>query len=107
MLFFVGPPLAALIAYRVCGELRRARASGVERKRAEEEAEAAAADGLMLTVLQEKLAEAHGLAMAAAVVAGKVEERTLDRELRRRLWTMQEDAGRVRVRCLEAERGFR
>ena len=60
----------------------------------------------MLTVLQEKLAEAHGLAMAAAVVAGKVEERTLDRELRRRLWTMQEDAGRVRARCLEAERGF-
>jgi hypothetical protein len=60
----------------------------------------------MLTVLQEKLAEAHGLAMAAAVVAGKVEERTLDRELRRRLLTMQEDAGRVRARCLEVERNF-
>jgi hypothetical protein len=60
----------------------------------------------MLTVLQEKLAEAHGLAMSAAVVAGKVEERTLDRELRRRLWEMQEDAGRVRARCLELERSF-
>jgi hypothetical protein len=60
----------------------------------------------MLTVLQEKLAEAHGLAMAAAVVAGKVEERTLDRELRKRLWTMQEDADRLRARCLEAERTF-
>jgi hypothetical protein len=60
----------------------------------------------MLTVLQEKLAEAHGLAMSAAVVAGKVEERTLDRELRSRLWEMQEDAGRIRARCLELERSF-
>jgi hypothetical protein len=60
----------------------------------------------MLTVLQEKLAEAHGLAMSAAVVAGKVEERTLDLELRRRLWEVQEDAGRVRARCLAAERSF-
>jgi hypothetical protein len=60
----------------------------------------------MLTVLQEKLAEAHGLAMSAAVVAGKVEERTLDLELRRRLWRMQEDAGKVRARCLELERSF-
>ena len=60
----------------------------------------------MLTVLQEKLAEAHGLAMAAAVVAGKVEERTLDAVLRRRLWTLQEDAGRVRARCLELERSL-
>jgi hypothetical protein len=60
----------------------------------------------MLSVLQEKLAEAHGLAMSAAVVAGKVEERTLDRELRRRLWELQEDAGRLRARCLSAERAF-
>jgi hypothetical protein len=60
----------------------------------------------MLTVLQEKLAEAHGLAMAATVVAGKVEERTLDRELRKRLWAMQEDAGDVRARCLSVERAF-
>jgi hypothetical protein len=60
----------------------------------------------MLTVMQEKLAEAHGLAIAAAVVAGKVEERTLDRELRSRLWAMQEDAEKVRARCLEVERSF-
>jgi hypothetical protein len=60
----------------------------------------------MLTVLHEKLAEAHGLAIAAAVVVDKVEERTLDLELRRRLWTMQEEAAEVRARCLEAERGL-
>jgi hypothetical protein len=57
----------------------------------------------MLTVLQEKLAEAHGLAIAAAVVVDKVEERTLDLELRRRLWTMQEEAAEVRARCLAVE----
>jgi hypothetical protein len=57
----------------------------------------------MLTVLQEKLAEAHGLAIAAAVVVDKVEERTLDLELRRRLWAMQDDAAEVRARCLKAE----
>ena len=60
----------------------------------------------MLTVLQEKLAEAHGLAIAAAVVVDKVEERTLDLELRRRLWAMQEEAAEVRARCLEIERGL-
>src|SRR5919197_965538 len=61
---------------------------------------------LMLTVLQEKLGEAHGLAIAAAVVVEKVEERTLDLELRRRLWTMQEEAAEVRARCLAVEEGF-
>lgn len=60
----------------------------------------------MLTVLQEKLAEAHGLAIAAAAVVDRVEERTLDLQLRRRLWTMQEEAAEVRARCLEAERAF-
>ena len=60
----------------------------------------------MLTVLQEKLGEAHGLAIAAAVVVEKVEERTLDLELRRRLWTMQEEAAEVRARCLAVEDGF-
>ena len=60
----------------------------------------------MLTVLQEKLAEAHGLAIAAAVVVGKVEERTLDLELRRRLWAMQEDAAEVRARCLAVEQAL-
>lgn len=57
----------------------------------------------MLTVLQEKLAEAHGLAIAASVVVDKVEERTLDLDLRRRLWAMQEDAAEVRARCLAVE----
>lgn len=57
----------------------------------------------MLTVLQEKLAEGHGLAIAAAVVVDKVEERTLDLELRRRLWTMQEEAAELRARCLAVE----
>ena len=60
----------------------------------------------MLTVLQEKLAEAHGLAIAAAVVVDKVEERTLDLELRRRLWAMQEDAAEVRARCLAVEQAL-
>jgi hypothetical protein len=57
----------------------------------------------MLTVLQEKLAEAHGLAMAASVVTAKVEERVADRELRRRLWRMQDDAAAVRARCIDLE----
>jgi hypothetical protein len=61
---------------------------------------------MMLTVLQEKLAEAHGLAIAAAMVVDKVEERTLDLELRRRLWAMQEDAAEVRARCLAVEEGL-
>jgi len=56
-----------------------------------------------LTVLQEKLAEAHGLAIAAAVVVDRVEERTLELELRRRLWTMQDEAAEVRARCLAVE----
>src|SRR5436309_6440686 len=60
----------------------------------------------MLTVLQEQLAEAHGLAIAATVVVDKVEERTLELELRRRLWTMQEEAAEVRARCLKVEEGF-
>jgi len=60
----------------------------------------------MLTVLQEKLAEAHGLAIAAAVVVDKVEERTLDLGLRRRLWAMQEDAAEVRARCLAVEQAL-
>jgi hypothetical protein len=57
----------------------------------------------MLTVLQEKLAEAHGLAIAAAGVVDKVEERTLDLELRRGLWSLREDAAEIRARCLAVE----
>ena len=60
----------------------------------------------MLTVLQEKLAEGHGLAIAAAVVVDKVLERTLDLDLRRDLWTMQEEAAEVRARCLAVEQGL-
>ena len=60
----------------------------------------------MLTVLQEKLAEGHGLAIAAAVVVDKVEERTFDFELRRRLWTMQDEAAEVRARCLALEQSL-
>jgi hypothetical protein len=57
----------------------------------------------VLTVLQEKLAEAHGLAMAASVVVDKVAERTLDPSLRRVLRELQDDAAETRGRCLEAE----
>jgi hypothetical protein len=57
----------------------------------------------MLTVLQEKLAEAHGLAIAAASVVDEVLKRTLDVELRRQLWTMQDDAAEVRAQCLAVE----
>ena len=57
----------------------------------------------MLAVLQEKLAEAHGLAMAASVVVDEVRERTLDPELQRVLRGLQDDASETRARCLEAE----
>src|ERR1051325_1706100 len=60
----------------------------------------------MLTVLQEKLAEAHGLAIAAAAVVDEVEARTLDLELRRRLSALKDDAAEVRARCLAMEERF-
>jgi hypothetical protein len=60
----------------------------------------------MLTVLQERLGEAHGLAIAASETVDKVEERLPDDRLRRRLVTMRGDASETRARCLEAERGF-
>jgi hypothetical protein len=56
----------------------------------------------VLTVLQEKLAEAHGLAIAAAVVVDRVEERIAGRELLRTLDTMRLEANETRARCLEA-----
>jgi hypothetical protein len=58
---------------------------------------------LTLTVLQETLAEAHGLAMAAGVVLDEVEERLEDGALRRELEAMRRDAEETRARCLEAE----
>ena len=59
----------------------------------------------MLTVLQEALGEAHGLAIVAAATLDRVEERVLDERLRRDLDTMRLDANELRARCLEAERG--
>jgi hypothetical protein len=60
----------------------------------------------MLTVLQQKLAEAHGLALAAAVVTRKVEERIGDRELVHVLHRMHRDAEKTRDRCVLVERRF-
>lgn len=57
----------------------------------------------MLTVLQQKLAEVHGLAMAAAVVTRKVEERVADPGLRRELDAMRTDAEETRARCTLVE----
>jgi hypothetical protein len=58
----------------------------------------------LLTVLQQKLAEAHGLAMSASVVTAKVAERVLDRSLRDELEAMQADAEETRIRCVLVER---
>lgn len=60
----------------------------------------------MLSVLQEKLAEAHGLALAATTVTRKVEERVDDPELVHRLRAMRSDAEETRARCLLVEHGF-
>ena len=60
----------------------------------------------MLTVLQEQLAEAHGLAMAAAETVERVDSRVGDPELRRRLDELRLDASEARGRCLEAERSY-
>lgn len=60
----------------------------------------------MLTVLQEQLAEAHGLAMAAAETVERVDSRVDDPELRRRLDELRLDASEARGRCLEAERSY-
>ncbi len=60
----------------------------------------------MLSTLQEKLAEAHGLAIAADAVTAKVLERVLDAPLRHRLHELAREAGETRARCLEVERTF-
>jgi hypothetical protein len=60
----------------------------------------------MLTALQEKLGEAHGLAIAAAAAIGKVEKRLPSSPLRDELDAMRLDADETRARCLEAERVF-
>lgn len=60
----------------------------------------------MLTVLQEKLAEAHGLAIASSVIAEKVEELTGVVRLVRDLGLMRLETRETRERCLAAEQGF-
>jgi hypothetical protein len=61
---------------------------------------------MLLSVLQEKLAEAHGLAMAAMAVTAKVEERVDDASLWSDLADLRADAEETRARCLAVERGF-
>jgi len=56
----------------------------------------------MLTVPQETLAEAHGLAIAASETVERVAERVADRELLEVLDDLRLDAREVRARCLEA-----
>ncbi|HZQ82989.1 MAG TPA: hypothetical protein VFB25_13520 [Gaiellaceae bacterium] len=58
----------------------------------------------MLTVLQQKLAEAHGLAIAAAAVTRQVEERIELPDLRDALAELRADAEETRARCLVVER---
>ena len=60
----------------------------------------------MLTVLQEALAEAHGLAIAASATVDRVERRTPAHDLRRRLDELRLDAAEARARCLDAERSL-
>lgn len=59
-----------------------------------------------LTVLQYKLAEAHGLAIAAATVTMKVEDRVDDVQLRGELRDMRREAEETRARCLRVEGAF-
>ena len=57
----------------------------------------------MLTVLQEKIAEAHALAMAAATVTEKVEGHVADAALRHELLTLRREAEETRGRCIAYE----
>jgi|SRR5579884_1236947 len=59
-----------------------------------------------LTVLQEKLATAHGLAIAAADVTRKVEAHVPDVKLRGDLRAMRREAEETRARCLRVEEWF-
>jgi hypothetical protein len=60
----------------------------------------------MLSVLQEKLAEAHGLAIAATTVTERVEERVDVPSLQRSLRELRRDAEETRARCLRVEESF-
>jgi hypothetical protein len=60
----------------------------------------------MLTELQEKLAEAHGLAIAAATTTRRVAQITPGRGLKLKLHTLHDDADDTRARCLGVEQSF-
>jgi len=59
-----------------------------------------------LSELEEKLAEGHGLAIAAAVVTDKVAALVDDELLLTQLGTMHREADETRARCLEIEGSF-
>lgn len=58
---------------------------------------------MILSELQEKLAEAHGLAIAAGVTTEKVKAVVPDAELRHDLYRLRSDGEETRARCLAAE----
>ncbi len=57
----------------------------------------------MLTILQEKLAEAHGLGIVATEVASRIANLTGELAGGRELETMREESEETRARCLRAE----
>lgn len=59
-----------------------------------------------LTVLEAKLADAHGLSIAAADVTRLVEPRVGDVALRGDVRAMRREAEETRARCLEVEAGL-
>ena len=60
----------------------------------------------MLSVLEERFAEAHGLAIAADLVTAKVLARIDDDELRLHLHGLAHDAAETRARCIELEERY-
>jgi hypothetical protein len=60
----------------------------------------------VLTVLEERLAEAHGLAIAADMITAKVAERIADPGLRHDLRSLAADANETRARCVVLERRY-
>jgi hypothetical protein len=60
----------------------------------------------VLDNLQESLAEAHGLAIAASTVMTRVEQLTPGGSLRSRLREMRNDAEETRARCQQIERAY-
>lgn len=59
----------------------------------------------MLSELHEKLAEAHALAIATAIVTETVEGFTPEHELKLELYELRRDADETRARCRAYERG--